>query len=347
MNSHRVVALRVFLWAWFVVTSAFAQNAIVTEKAREHFKAGLEYLEEPTGAKYEEAYREFHSAYAESPSYKILNNIALCALYLERDGEAIDAYERYLAVAPKSEIPTKKREQIDGDLKRLKAGLVKFEIKVTPENAVIVDERQAVQGNNITNRYAAQNGVLSLGIHPGVHHVTVSAEGYAPQTWEFEAAPASNQARAFTLVALTTSEVKTSKVPTTTSNAALTVTTPPENHKTKLSTAFYVSAAATGLFAASATVTGLLALSKKSELTDLNEAGTDHAKAVSAHDDTKRYALFCDISLGATALAAGATAYFYFTAPKYETVATRVKPRLQLAPVVGAQQTGVTVFGSF
>jgi hypothetical protein len=337
----------VFLLGWLVLTSAFAQTVTVTDKAREHFKAGLAYLEEPTGAKYEEAYREFHTAYTESPSYKVLNNIALCALYLERDGEAIDAYVRYLAAAPKDEIPARKREQIDGDLKRLKAGLVKFEIKVTPPNAVIVDERKAVQGSNITNRYTAQNGLLSVGLHPGVHQITVIAEGYTQQTWEFEAGPATSHAREFKLIALNASTEKPTTSSSPTVSATPTVTAPPETLKTHTPTMFYVSVAATGLFAASATVTGLLALSKKSDLDDLNQAKTDHPKAVSAHDDAKRYALFCDISLGITALAAGATAYFYFTTPKPEKIATRVKPRVQLAPVVGAQQTGVTVFGSF
>lgn len=347
MNSHRVVALKVFLVGWLVLTSAFAQTVTVTDKAREHFKAGLAYLEEPTGAKYEEAYREFHTAYTESPSYKVLNNIALCALYLERDGEAIDAYVRYLAAAPKDEIPARKREQIDGDLKRLKAGLVKFEIKVTPPNAVIVDERKAVQSNNVTNRYTAQNGVLSVGLHPGVHHITVSAEGYTQQTWEFEAGPATSHEREFKLIALNTPAEKPTYSASPAASATHTVTAPSETLKTNPSTMFYVSAAATGLFAASATVTGLLALSKKSELDDLNQAQSNHSKAVGTHDDAKRYALFCDISLGATALAAGATAYFYFATPKPEKTAAHVKPHVQLAPVVGAQQTGVTVFGSF
>ena len=348
MNSSKVVVRRVFLLVWLVAATAFAQTVKVTDTAREHFKAGIAYLEEPSGAKYEEAYREFHTAYDHSPSYKILNNIALCSLFLERDGEAIDAYERYLAVAPKDEIPSNKRLQIDSDLKRLKAGLVKLTIKVNPATVTLVDEREAVKGNNVSNHYSVTTGELSLGIHPGSHRITLSAEGYTPQTWELEAAPASTHAREFKLVALAAPpDNPASPAATSAAKTNLAVAAPPETPKTKTPTMVYVSAVATGLFAASATVTGLLALSKKSDLETLNKDETNHNQAVSAHDDAKRYALFCDISLGATVLAASATAYFYFTAPKAEKPAISAKPRVQVAPVVGTNQAGMALFGSF
>ncbi|MGC4063409.1 MAG: hypothetical protein QM784_01895 [Polyangiaceae bacterium] len=275
MNLRVSIVLRLFLFVCCVAVTGFAQNVKVTESARQHFQAGVAYLEEPTGAKYEEAYREFHAAYAESPSYKILNNIGLCALYLERDGEAIDAYERYLAAAPKSEIPADKRAQIDSDLKRLKAGLVTLKLKVTPASATLIDERLAVQGTNLVNRYSVSNGVLTLGIHPGTHRFTVSADGFTSQTWEVDAGPGSKQERDVTLVAVgsaasaATQDAAVSKPAEPATAANRDVTTPPQTQKEKSYTAAYVSAAVTGVFVASATVTGLLALSKKSKLEDL------------------------------------------------------------------------------
>ena len=80
-------------------TAAFA-DVQITEEARQHFKAGVNLLNDPDGPRYEEAYREFKAAYAASASYKILGNLGLCAMKLERDGEAIDAYEKYLAEGP-------------------------------------------------------------------------------------------------------------------------------------------------------------------------------------------------------------------------------------------------------
>src|SRR6266481_4578482 len=69
---------------------AFAADPPVTPEARTHFAAGVNLLRDPDGARYEEAYREFKAAYAASPSYKILGNLGLCAMKLERDGEAIE-----------------------------------------------------------------------------------------------------------------------------------------------------------------------------------------------------------------------------------------------------------------
>jgi phage gp36-like protein len=352
MNLRVSIVLRVLFLVCCVAVTGFAQNVKVTESARQHFQAGVAYLEEPTGAKYEEAYREFHAAYAESPSYKILNNIALCALYLERDGEAIDAYERYLAAAPKNEIPADKRAQIDSDLKRLKAGLVRLKLKVSPASATLIDERLAVQGNNLVNRYSVSNGELTLGIHPGTHRFTVNADGYAAQTWEVDAGPGSKQEREVTLVAVggaaatavQDASASRSAEPATTSNRD--VTAPAQTKKEKSYTAAYVSAAVTGVFVASATVTGLLALSKKGKLEDLNEAQEDHAAAVDARKDAKRFALFCDISLGAAVLAAGATTYFYFTAPTKERPVAASRA-VRFAPAIAPGFAGLAAQGSF
>jgi len=52
-------------------TSAFADDVQVTPEAREKFKAGVALLQDPDGARYEEAYFAFKAAYAISPSPNI------------------------------------------------------------------------------------------------------------------------------------------------------------------------------------------------------------------------------------------------------------------------------------
>ncbi|HKQ69924.1 MAG TPA: hypothetical protein VJT73_11325, partial [Polyangiaceae bacterium] len=64
-------------------------------EARKQFQAGVNLLDDPEGAKYEQAYHAFRKAYDLSHSATVLGNIAFCALHLERDGEAIDAYTQY------------------------------------------------------------------------------------------------------------------------------------------------------------------------------------------------------------------------------------------------------------
>jgi len=59
-------------------------EVVITEEARTHFAAGVALLQDPKAPRYEEAYREFKTAYAASPSYKILGNLGLCAMKIER-----------------------------------------------------------------------------------------------------------------------------------------------------------------------------------------------------------------------------------------------------------------------
>src|SRR5579859_5544266 len=103
-----------------VAGHAVAADAPITDEARTHFAAGVNLLRDPDGARYEEAYREFKAAYAASPSYKILGNLGLCAMKLERDGEAIDAYSNYLARA--SDLDPSEAKQVTTDLQTLRTG---------------------------------------------------------------------------------------------------------------------------------------------------------------------------------------------------------------------------------
>ena len=98
------------------------------DEARKHVRAGVSYLEDPEGARFEEAYHAFKAAFAASPSPKILGNIGLCAMKLERDGEAIDAFQRYLAEV--KDLDADERAQVTRDLTTLRTGVVRLELRV-------------------------------------------------------------------------------------------------------------------------------------------------------------------------------------------------------------------------
>src|SRR6185436_17983733 len=101
------------------VAPGHAADAANEKEAREHFRAGVHYLQDIEGERYEEAYAEFKAAYSLSQSPKVLGNIGLCAMKLERDGEAIEAYGRYLREV--SDIAPDERAQIERDLETLTA----------------------------------------------------------------------------------------------------------------------------------------------------------------------------------------------------------------------------------
>ncbi|MCC6526530.1 MAG: hypothetical protein IT373_28030 [Polyangiaceae bacterium] len=198
----RPFALALALAAAVSAPSGTARAAEPPAEAQAHFKAGVSFLQDPEGARYEEAYAEFKHAFELSGSPKVLGNLGLCAMKLERDGEAIDSYARYLAEV--SDIDPDERAQIERDLETLRVSAVRVTLTVepAPESGVdltVVDTRVPVRGTNVRNtyRFGALPAVLVL--RPG-HHVLdarVAAAG-APE-WDATLAPGARLEHRFVL----------------------------------------------------------------------------------------------------------------------------------------------------
>ena len=169
------------------LVSAWLRGADVpiSEEAKSHFRAGVALIDDPDGPRYEEAYREFQAAYRASPSPKILGNLAICAMKLERDGEAIEAFQRYLAGA--TDVGPVERKQTQRDLKTLEDTVVWLELRIGPAGTSLVDERIPVSGPPIVNRYDVLAADDKLGIRRGRHRLTFRKAGYQPRVVELEA----------------------------------------------------------------------------------------------------------------------------------------------------------------
>ena len=128
-------------------------------EARKQFQAGVNLLDDPDGAKYELAYHAFHRAYELSHSAKVLGNIGLCALHLERDGEAIDAYSMYLRDAP--DVSDREKVQIQRDLATLSSTAVQLKatVKKPGSGFTLVDNRIQTSGGSIVNSYPSTKRV--------------------------------------------------------------------------------------------------------------------------------------------------------------------------------------------
>lgn len=169
-----------------------------SDEAKSHFAAGVQLLQDPEGEKVEEAYREFRTAYDLSSSPKILGNMGFCAMRLERDGEAIEAYTRYLREVP--DIDADERAQIVRDLQTLTIGIARFTIEVDKPGVRIVDVRIPVRGERVTNTYGPiTNGKLEIGVRPGHHVVTAKLTDHEDATWEIDAFAATRDRNAFTM----------------------------------------------------------------------------------------------------------------------------------------------------
>lgn len=109
------------------------------------------------------------------------------------------------------------------------------------------------------------DGQVSLGIHPGRHKITADAPGFAPEEWVLEAAPASVHSHEFKLAPKAMDPVTPGSMHVQTASPAETTADAAPSKSTRIPTGVYVGAAATGVFAVAATVTGRIALSKQND----------------------------------------------------------------------------------
>jgi hypothetical protein len=287
---------------------ALAADAVITEEARTHFAAGVALLQDPKAPRYEEAYGEFRAAYAASPSYKILGNLGLCAMKIERDAEAIQAYDTYLRDAG-PEVTAEQRAQIQRDLLTLKAGLLEVTVSSDPPGATLVDVRTPVEGADVRNSYGAAMTPVTLGLRHGHHVVTARLAGYLDQQWEFDATESTAPPHVFALVKPALAERPTVR-------------------ERPIPTAAYVAGGATIALAIGGAFFGALALQKHSDFTTANDGLPAHqSQAESDRSAGQTLNVVTDAFFGGAIIGAGITTYFVLTRGTVERDAFDGAPR--------------------
>jgi len=333
----RWLGLPVALLIATAASASWADEVPISDSARQHFQAGVNLLQDPDGARYAEAYREFQMAYADSPSWKILSNLGIAALKLERDGEAADAFAKYLAEGGNN-IDADERAQVERDLQTLRAGLVKVNISSDPPGALISDERVPPAGATVVNRYGPLAAALDLGIRGGHHRMTASLSGYKDAVWEFDT-PGQGDAHVFKLEKIgATGE-------TTTPGGG--ITQPPTATTSRpVPAGVFIGVAATGALAAGGAVVGVLALGKKSDYDAANHPTTvdeqNHARDLRKSGQTLN--LIADGLFAGAVVAAGVTTVLFLTRPTHEDPAAT---SWHVSPAVASNGGGLFLSGSF
>jgi hypothetical protein len=331
----RWLSLPIALLITMTASAAFA-DVPISDAARQHFQAGVNLLQDPDGARYAEAYREFQTAYADSPSWKILSNIGITALKLERDGEAADAYTKYLAEGG-TNIDADERAQVERDLQTLRAGLVKVTVDSDPPGAMITDERVPNAGGTVVNRYGPLLAATEVGFRGGRHRMTASLSGYKDVIWEFDT-PNQGSAHSFKL-----EQVQAAPVVTPAAGSE----PPSAGAKRPVPTGVFVGVAATGALAVGGVVVGVLAKGKHSDYDSANNSihtQADQDNAASLRKSGQNLNLVADCLFGGAVVAAGVTAVLFFTRPTHEEAAERT---WQLSPAVASNGGGLFLSGTF
>jgi hypothetical protein len=315
-------------------SSGVATEVEITEKARRHFRAGVAFVEDPDGARYADAYREFQIAYEESPSWKILGNLGLAAMKLERDGEAIEALKTYLAEGG-DEVDLSERAQFERDIEMLEASVTWVTVTASLPGGSLEDRRTPLAGAPRINVYDMKEESLKVGVHAGRHRLSLSLDGYEPMSWTFDAA-GGELSHHFELVPL--HEHKEPAIPDAppaepVDNVVVTRPVP---------TSVWIGAGITGALVVGAAVTGVMATGKQSEFEKTND-GTD----VSAAEDLKKSGetlnLVTDIMLGGAVVGAVVTTVLYVTRPEVR----KTESLVSWSPAAFAGGGGLWVNGKF
>lgn len=157
----------------------------ISPEARAYFKNGVELLQGDS-PNYQDAYYQFKLAFENSKSWKVLGNYGLCALKLERDGEAIAFYEEYLKRGGKR-INKDEREVIERDLLLAKGNDATLQLTSHVAEFTIQDARSGSLAP--AQSYSASGGELTLTIRSGQHHIVATASDGRSVSWDFSVEP--------------------------------------------------------------------------------------------------------------------------------------------------------------
>jgi hypothetical protein len=159
------------------------------EQAKKSMAAGVAFMQDPEGARYEEAYPQFRQAYQLSGSLNALQNLAICATKLELDGEAIECFKRFLDKKG-SDISPDDKVQVENDLRALESAVAWVTFSSDMPNVTLQDVRTPRRGAVVRNGYTIGTNAIKLGVHPGEHAFTATVSGamsgFPAQEWKVE-----------------------------------------------------------------------------------------------------------------------------------------------------------------
>jgi hypothetical protein len=323
---------------------AVAQEAI-SEEAKIYFSNGVELLQD-NPPNYTDAYYQFKLAYEKSNSWKVLGNLGLCAMKLERDGEAIEHYTKYLSQGG-DDIDLEERQALQRELMLMTGNVVEVTLTTSVPEVDVTDTR--VGSAAPTQSYDVTGGRAVIKLRAGTHVMTATNNGKTLR-WEAVLAPGRPQTHNFDF-----------------SDAPAAAATPaggqpdsaspmpdagPEPRKTggTLRTVGFVTAGVGVLALGGGIVTGLITRSKEDDAR--GQCRDDPGGTVcpsSAEEDfnsAKSMATMTNVLLiGGGVLTAAGVTLIVVGGPKTESAPAAA--RLELVPVLSPQASGLFASGSF
>ena len=312
--------------------SAPAVSASATTEARERFQRGVALYREGS---FDAALAEFRRAYEIAPNYRILYNLAQVQVERHDSVAALNLFGQYLQQGG-TEIEAERRAQVERDMQSLRSRVADLTVESNVSGAQLTID-------------GVESGTLPLAgpvqVNSGVRQITLAKPGYQSVSRSLTIAGAQPMKLALTLQPLDARAAEA-----TTAGAAAKSESDPKGAEQShgLSTPFWISAVATGVFTGAAVTFGVVSLNRNQKLDDeFNKYPTDPKAIDDARSSLKTSALLTDVFTGAAVVGAVATVYFALTSSGSSKEAPPAKAahkdRLQL----GASGSQLVLSGSF
>jgi hypothetical protein len=323
---------------------ARADDAI-PEEAKLYFKNGVELIQGQS-PNYQDAYYQFKLAWEKSKSWKVLSNWGLCALKLERDGEAIWAYTEYLK---QKDIDPDERKELERDLLLLNGNAASVTLASDVADLEVIDARA---GSSVPPQsYRLENGKLALRLRAGSHTLTASSQGKSLR-WEVTLSPGRTDEHRFDFAASPGAPAVAAPVAATPSSLPPASSPPPVSAAKSsgtLRTVGYVVAGVGVLSVGGGVLMGMQAKSQESETRDkckdLPVIGFSCGESTRTDfESAQQKARLANVFLIAGgALAAGGVVMILVGGPKER----ERSASLAFSPVLGPRDAGLVARGSF
>ncbi len=298
-THHRCLSALFALALASSVAPAYAQTGTAddpVDAARDHFKRGVALFHE---GNFRAALIEFRRANETAPNYRIQYNLGQTYFELHDYAGALRAFETYLEKGG-NEIRAKRRAEVEQEIEKLRTRVGYISIKTNVPGAEVLIDDTVVGTSPLDEAVLVSAGrrKVSAVKGPGIPTVRfVELAGGDQMSIELQLATRDNENDPMPAPAPARAPAPGPAADAGTSAG--------------MGTGFWVSLAATGVFATGATVSGIMAANARSDYDDeLDTYPTTASDVQDAADKTDRMALMTDIFAGAAVTAGVVTVIF-------------------------------------
>lgn len=324
----------------------------ISEEAKAYFRNGVELIQS-SPPNYQDAYYQFKLAYEKSGSWKVLGNLGLCALKMERDGEALEHYTNYLKGGG-NDIDPEERKALERDSLLISGNSAVVNLTAAIPDADVIDARA---GSSVPPQaYKFAGTTLTLRLRAGTHTITATSPDGKQEKWEVVLSPGRTVEHRFEFGAGSPAAPAPTPAATPAGQPQPTPAGGPPSPGTEtkkgspLRLVGFIAAGVGGAALVGGVVTGLMAKSADKKATD---ACKDKVCPLSAEKDFDSASSLATVTnvlfIGGGVLAAAGVGLIIVggKSSSGESPQAASAPRLRLTPVAGTDGAGLFATGSF